>query len=142
MSQEEKPSGNTAAGQVSADASAQPSSAAASGPSSRKNNRKVPVLNRSQLVETLSQKQKNLGMRDIELTVKSLLDYMAESLASGQRIELRGFGSFSLHRRPPRIGRNPMTGMPVRLPAIYAPHFKPGKILRHRVNNYRDKNDE
>ena len=63
-----------------------------------------------------------------------ILDQMADSLARGERIEIRGFGSFSLHYRAPRMGRNPKTGDPVSLPGKYVPHFKPGKELRERVN--------
>ena len=63
-----------------------------------------------------------------------MLERMSEALASGERIEIRGFGSFTLHFREPRIGRNPKTGESVALPGRYAPHFKPGKELRERVN--------
>jgi integration host factor subunit beta len=66
--------------------------------------------------------------------VKTVLEHMAERLANGDRIEIRGFGSFSLHYRPGRVGRNPKTGTPVSLPAKYVPHFKPGKELRERVD--------
>ena len=66
-----------------------------------------------------------------------MLEHMAQTLASGERIEIRGFGSFSLHYRPPRVGRNPKSGDPVSLPAKYVPHFKPGKELRERVNTER-----
>ena len=91
-------------------------------------------MTKSELIEALVRKQSQLGFRDIELAVKSILDHMGQSLASGQRIEIRGFGSFSLHYRPPRVGRNPKSGVPVPLPAKYVPHFKPGKELRERVN--------
>jgi integration host factor subunit beta len=67
-----------------------------------------------------------------------LLEQMSDALSTGQRIEIRGFGSFSLHHRPPRIGRNPKTGEPVALPGKHVPHFKPGKQLRERVNNGAD----
>jgi integration host factor subunit beta len=70
----------------------------------------------------------------VELAVKTVLEHMAERLANGDRIEIRGFGSFSLHYRPGRVGRNPKTGTPVSLPAKYVPHFKPGKELRERVD--------
>ena len=73
--------------------------------------------------------------KDVELAVKSLLEQMSEALATGERIEIRGFGSFSLHFRPPRSGRNPKTGDSVSLPGKYVPHFKPGKELRERVND-------
>ncbi|MFM1895693.1 MAG: hypothetical protein RLZZ385_767, partial [Pseudomonadota bacterium] len=70
----------------------------------------------------------------VELAVKSILEYMSQVLEEGGRIEIRGFGSFSLHYRVPRIGRNPKTGSPVALSGKYVPHFKPGKELRDRVN--------
>ena len=70
----------------------------------------------------------------MELAVKNILEQMSHALASGQRIEIRGFGSFSLHYLPPRMGRNPKTGESVALPSKYVPHFKPGKDLRDRIN--------
>jgi integration host factor subunit beta len=73
-------------------------------------------------------------VKDVELAVKTLIEQMSETLASGERIEIRGFGSFSLHYRAPRIGRNPKTGESVGLAGKYVPHFKPGKELRDRVN--------
>ena len=75
-----------------------------------------------------------LQSKDIEYSVKVLVDSMTRSLAKGQRIEIRGFGSFDLNYRPPRVGRNPKTGERVDVPAKYVPHFKPGKELRERVN--------
>ena len=92
-------------------------------------------MTKSELIEALAQKQPQLAYRDIELAVKTILEYMSSSLSSGERIEIRGFGSFSLHFRPARSGRNPKSGEPVSLPAKYVPHFKPGKELRERVNN-------
>jgi len=91
-------------------------------------------MTKSELIEILVRKQTQLGYRDVELAVKTMLEQMGQTLASGQRIEIRGFGSFSLHYRPPRLGRNPKSGDPVSLPAKYVPHFKPGKELRERVN--------
>jgi integration host factor subunit beta len=91
-------------------------------------------MTKSELIEFLVKKQSQLGYRDVELAVKTMLEHMALTLASGERIEIRGFGSFSLHYRPPRVGRNPKSGDPVSLPAKYVPHFKPGKELRERVN--------
>lgn len=91
-------------------------------------------MTKSELIEVIARKQPHLAYRDVEVAVKTLLEHMSEALSSGQRIEIRGFGSFSLHHRPPRIGRNPKTGEPVALPAKYVPHFKPGKELRQRVN--------
>jgi integration host factor subunit beta len=75
-----------------------------------------------------------LSVRDIELSIKAIIDMMAQTLASGSRIEIRGFGSFSLHYRSPRIGRNPKTGDAVQLSGKHVPHFKPGKNLREQVN--------
>ncbi|MDD3449826.1 MAG: integration host factor subunit beta [Gammaproteobacteria bacterium] len=95
-------------------------------------------MTKSELIERLAQKQAQLSYKDVELSVKSLLDQMANSLATGERIEIRGFGSFSLHYRPPRIGRNPKTGEAVALSGKYVPHFKPGKELRERVNGGSD----
>ena len=92
-------------------------------------------MTKSELIEVLARKQPQLAYRDIELSVKTILEYMSASLSSGERIEIRGFGSFSLHFRPARSGRNPKSGEPVSLPAKYVPHFKPGKELRERVNN-------
>lgn len=91
-------------------------------------------MTKSELIEVIATKQQHLAYRDVEVAVKTLLEHMSEALSTGQRIEIRGFGSFSLHHRPPRIGRNPKTGDPVALPAKYVPHFKPGKELRYRVN--------
>ena len=92
-------------------------------------------MTKSELIEVLARKQPQLAYRDIELAVKTILEYMSASLSTGERIEIRGFGSFSLHFRPARSGRNPKSGEPVSLPAKYVPHFKPGKELRERVNN-------
>ena len=91
-------------------------------------------MTKSELIEILSHKQTHLAPKDIELTVKAMLEQMGQTLAKGERIEIRGFGSFSLHYRPPRIGRNPKTGDAVSLAGKYVPHFKPGKELRERVN--------
>ncbi len=96
------------------------------------------ALTKSELIEVIARKQKHLPSKDVELAVKHLLELMSGSLASGERIEIRGFGSFSLHYRPPRMGRNPKTGDAVALSGKYVPHFKPGKDLRERVNKNRD----
>ena len=90
-------------------------------------------MTKSELIEILTQRQAHLKADDVDLAVKSLLEMMAGSLSQGDRIESRGFGSFSLHFRPPRTGRNPKTGDAVALPGKYVPHFKPGKELRERV---------
>ncbi len=91
-------------------------------------------MTKSELIELLARKQGHLAQKDVELAVKSLIEQMSHALSSGERIEIRGFGSFSLHYRPPRMGRNPKTGAAVALPGKHVPHFKPGKELRERVN--------
>lgn len=91
-------------------------------------------MTKSELIERIASKQSQLSVKDVELAVKRVLEYMSESLASGERIEIRGFGSFSLHYRAPRKGRNPKTGDTVELAGKYVPHFKPGKEMRERVN--------
>jgi len=91
-------------------------------------------MTRAELIEVLARKRSNIPYSDVEQTVKTLLEQMSESLARGERIEIRGFGSFSLHFRSPRVGRNPKTGEAVTLDSKYVPHFKPGKELRERVN--------
>ncbi len=91
-------------------------------------------MTKSELIEKLARKQSQLAYRDVELSVKTMLEHMAQTLSEGERIEIRGFGSFSLHYRPPRMGRNPKTGDAVALAAKHVPHFKPGKELRDRVN--------
>ena len=92
-------------------------------------------MTRSDLVEILSARFPQLAHRDAELSVKTILDALAQALDDGHRVEIRGFGSFSLHYRPPRMGRNPKTGDSVALPGKHVPHFKPGKELRERVND-------
>ena len=92
-------------------------------------------LTKSDLIESLSRNQRHLERRDVELAVKGLLEKMSQELASGNRIEIRGFGSFSLHFRAARMGRNPKSGDAVPLRGKYVPHFKPGKELRERVNS-------
>jgi integration host factor subunit beta len=96
-------------------------------------------MTKSELIERLSAQLDQLPAKDVELSVKNILEEMANKLAEGERIEIRGFGSFSLHYRPPRVGRNPKTGESVTLSAKYVPHFKPGKELRERVNLNIDK---
>jgi integration host factor subunit beta len=91
-------------------------------------------MTKSELIEQLSAQQTHLSQADVELAVRCILEQLARALASGERIEIRGFGSFSLHYRPARMGRNPKTGEPVALPGKHVPHFKPGKALRERVN--------
>lgn len=91
-------------------------------------------MTKSELIEILARKRSDIPYKDVEQAVKTLLEQMSDSLACGERIEIRGFGSFSLHFRPPRVGRNPKTGDAVTLAGKYVPHFKPGKELRERVN--------
>jgi len=91
-------------------------------------------MTKSELIEKLGDKLSHLSARDVEQSIKEILELMAQSLAKGDRIEIRGFGSFSLHYRAPRVGRNPKTGESVELSGKYVPHFKPGKELRERVN--------
>lgn len=91
-------------------------------------------MTRSELIELIAAEQTHLLYKDVDLAVRCILEQMSNTLATGDRIEVRGFGSFSLHYRPPRIGRNPKTGGPVALAGKHVPHFKPGKELRDRVN--------
>ena len=91
-------------------------------------------MTKSELIERIAAEQTQLSTKDVELAVKMILDHMAETLAEGERIEIRGFGSFSLHYREARLGRNPKTGEKVELEGKYVPHFKPGKERRERVN--------
>ena len=95
----------------------------------------IPSMTKSDLIDNLSKNQRHLAYKDVELAVKSLIEMMSSALSNGERIEIRGFGSFSLHYRPPRIGRNPKSGDKVDLPGKHVPHFKPGKELRDRANN-------
>lgn len=90
-------------------------------------------MTRSDLVEELATRFSQLTHRDAEHAVKTLLDAMSDTLACGNRIEIRGFGSFSINRRPPRMGRNPRSGESVAIPEKRVPHFKPGKALREAV---------
>jgi integration host factor subunit beta len=91
-------------------------------------------MTRSDLVEALAEKFPQLTQRDADMAVKTVLDAMSESLIKGHRIEIRGFGSFTVNRRPPRLGRNPRSGESVAIPEKRVPHFKPGKSLREAVD--------
>ena len=91
-------------------------------------------MTRSDLVEELAARFSQLTHRDAEFAVKTLLDAMSDALVRGNRIEIRGFGSFSVSRRPPRMGRNPRSGESVAIPEKRVPHFKPGKALRESVD--------
>ena len=91
-------------------------------------------MTRSDLVAQLAERFGQLTHRDAEFAVKTILDAMSAALAKGHRIEIRGFGSFSINRRPPRVGRNPRSGEQVVIPEKLVPHFKPGKALREAVD--------
>lgn len=91
-------------------------------------------MTKSELIERIAERQSQLSIKDVELAVKAVLEQMSQTLSSGERIEIRGFGSFSLHYREPRQGRNPKTGETVELAGKHVPHFKPGKEMRERVN--------
>jgi integration host factor subunit beta len=91
-------------------------------------------MTKSELIDLLSADQNQLGYRDVELAVKVILESLTRALSSGERIEVRGFGSFTLHHRRARVGRNPKTGNSVTVPDKHVPHFKPGKELRQRVD--------
>ena len=95
-------------------------------------------ITKSDLIEKILTKIPQLSSKDVELSVKTLIDKVIDSLAKGDRTEVRGFGSFSVHYRKPRIGRNPKTGDSVSLPGKNAAHFKPGKVLRNKINNLHD----
>ena len=93
-------------------------------------------MTRSDLVDALAAQFHQLPHRDAEMVVKAILDSMAEALANGHRIEIRGFGSFTISHRPARTGRNPRSGEAVRIPEKRVPHFKPGKALREAVDQH------
>jgi len=90
-------------------------------------------INKKDLIEIIAKEQDQLPYRDIELSVKTIIESMIKSLRKGERIEIRGFGSFSLRYRKPRVGRNPKSGQSVDIEERYVPHFKPGKSLKERV---------
>ena len=92
-------------------------------------------VTKSELIDALAENQLHLSHKDVEMAVNVILEHIADSLAHGERVEIRGFGSLSLSYRPSRQGRNPKTGESVLVPAKCAPHFKPGRELRHRVDN-------
>lgn len=91
-------------------------------------------MNRSDLVDRLAQQHPQLQQKDADLAVKVILDALSTTLSKGGRVEIRGFGSFTLNYRPPRQGRNPKTGAKVKVPSKYVPHFKMGKEMRERVD--------
>jgi integration host factor subunit beta len=91
-------------------------------------------MTRSDLIAALSARFPQLQNRDIAQTVSVILDAITGSLASGGRAEIRGFGSFNLNYRRPRVGRNPKSGQKVEVPAKWTPHFKAGLELRQKVS--------
>jgi len=91
-------------------------------------------VTKSELIAALAASHPQLAAIDTDVAVKTILDSMVNALARGQRIEIRGFGSFSLSERAPRVGRNPKTGEQVMVPGKCVPHFKAGKELRERVD--------
>ena len=91
-------------------------------------------MTKSDLIARLAERFPQLVAKDADFAVKMILDAMSEALAKGDRIEIRGFGSFSLNYRPPRVGRNPKSGDKVSVPEKWVPHFKVGKELRERVD--------
>ena len=90
-------------------------------------------INKKELIEIIANEQDQLPYKDIELSVKTIIESMVDSLRKGKRIEIRGFGSFSLRYRKSRIGRNPKSGESVNIDERYVPHFKPGKDLKEGV---------
>ncbi len=94
----------------------------------------VDAMTKSELIERLGEKKARLSAKDVDESVKAVLDAMIQAMAGGSRIEIRGFGSFSLNYRPERVGRNPKSGASVVVPAKYVPHFKAGKEMRARVD--------
>ena len=91
-------------------------------------------MTKSELIARLAERYPQLVAKDADLAVNTILDAMSLALAEGNRIEIRGFGSFALNRRPPRVGRNPKSGEKVMVPEKKVPHFKAGKELRERVD--------
>ena len=95
------------------------------------------IMNRSDLIQSIKRKQEYLSIEDIRLSVHHIMRCVSGALANGERVEIRGFGSFSTRLCPPRKGRNPKTGENLMLPARHNVRFKPGKALRQRVDNGR-----
>jgi integration host factor subunit beta len=92
-------------------------------------------MTKSELIAQLAERFPQLVAKDADYAVKMILDAMTDALVRGDRIEIRGFGSFALNYRPPRVGRNPKSGEKVLVPEKYVPHFKAGKELRERVDS-------
>lgn len=98
-------------------------------------------MTKSEIIELIARKQTQFSQKDVEIAVNQIVDSMIETLSQGERIEIRGFGSFSLHHRKARVGRNPKTGETVELSDKRVPHFKPGKSLRERVDSSKETTD-
>ena len=98
-------------------------------------------MTKSELIARLAERFPQLVAKDADYAVKMILDAMTDSLARGDRIEIRGFGSFAVNYRPPRVGRNPKSGEKVSVPEKYVPHFKAGKELRERVDTVAARSD-
>jgi integration host factor subunit beta len=98
------------------------------------NSKRGHGMTKSELIARLAIRYPQLVAKDAEFAVKMILDAMTQSLVQGQRIEIRGFGSFGLNHRPARVGRNPKSGERVHVPEKFVPHFKAGKELRERVD--------
>jgi len=94
-------------------------------------------MTKSELIEALAKKQRHLTLKDVNLAVDCIIEHMCQTLIANDRVEVRGFGAFSLHYHPARVGRNPRTGELLNSSAKYLLHFKPGKELRVRVNQSR-----
>ena len=93
-------------------------------------------MTKSELIEVIARKQKHLPAKDVELAVKHLLELMSNSLSSGERIEIRGFGTFKVRQRRPRIARNPRTGETVEVPSRAVPVFKPSRLFKAEVDEH------
>jgi len=98
-------------------------------------------MTKSELIELIARKQTQFSQKDVEIAVNQILDAMIDTLSQGERIEIRGFGSFSLHHRKARVGRNPKTGETVELDDKRVPHLKTGKALRERVDESKEHTD-
>ena len=92
-------------------------------------------MTRSEMIERLSRRFPLLTTKDVEASVKEVIDALSLSITRGRRVEIRGFGSFSLNYRPPRIGRNPKSGVLVNVTEKWVPHFKAGKEMRERIDS-------
>jgi len=98
-------------------------------------------MTKSELIQKLAEKNPHLFLRDIEKIVETVFDQISEALARGDRVELRGFGAFSIKHRDARTGRNPRTGETVQVEAKRLPFFKTGKALRERLNDEESSDD-